>query len=196
MSEESLGDLATLSVGIARSRKSDAGGATEHPVVNVRDLEDGQVRSLGDLDRVALTERQEKVADRYRVQAGDVLVSCRGTVTKVGLVTEDTAGALVSSNIILIRPGERLDPRVLFCLLRSPLGRRSLEGIATGSTIKAINTKNLAKLTMPVASVEAQRAFGDLVALAEEQYWLGLEVARDRRLLAHSTVLARLNGEG
>lgn len=187
-----LGDVAELRIGLARVRSED--GPQRRAFLNVRDLDDGRTPPLGTLEEVVLTDRQAQTISRYEVRAGDLLLSCRGTVNKVALVAPETQGAIASANMMIIRP-TRIDSRLLFAYFFSPPVRAHLESMATGSTIKAINPRDVAALEISVPPEALQRQLGDIVEASEVQYRFGVAASHARRQLGHETALACLAPE-
>lgn len=165
------------------------------PVLNVGDLRDGRTPAVDELSAVSLSLEESRRIDRYAVREGDVVITSRGTVTKVALVGVETVGAFATSNLLIVRPKPSLDPRILYCYLQSRSGLHALESLTTGSTVKALSAKSLRGLRVPWMSFEQQRELGELVEVSEEQYHLGLAAARVRRELGLSVVLTCLGAE-
>jgi hypothetical protein len=84
-----------LFVGLPVSRYQAKPGevAIKEYVLSVGDLEDGRVPPRSELSTVSLRPGS---LDRFRVQAGDILVTCRGTVIKVARVPESGASLIAS----------------------------------------------------------------------------------------------------
>jgi len=70
---------------------------------------------------------------RSRVRPGDVLISIKGTIGRVGLVPPHYIGN-ISRDLARVRPLERISPAFLVHLLRSPLGQKTLELAQVGTT--------------------------------------------------------------
>lgn len=100
-------------------------------------------------------------ADHF-LREGDVVVTIRGNVGKVGIIPADvakpgpggwTAGS--SLTVLRARSDSRVDPAVLALLLRSPLGQELLSGISSGVAIPMITLRDLLRLELPVPGIKA-----------------------------------------
>ena len=169
---------------IPRHLADERAGATV-AVINVRDLSDGRLGPLGTLEvrRVARGQR----IDRYRVEAGDVVLTCRGTQLKIALVPEDMSGAVISSNLIAVRPGSQLVPWVLFAFLQGPQGQTALLRQSRSSNLGiALSPKSVGQIVVPVPPMEIQERIAALMRVAEENYVVARQAAEHRRLLARA----------
>lgn len=162
-------------------------------MINVRDLDDGRVASRDRLEVRSVA--RSFPADRYRVRAEDVLVTCRGTQLKVARVDDDTQGAVISSNLIIVRSGPDLLPPVLFGFLQSANGHAELRGRSRSSTLTlALSPIGVGRIEVPVPPLEVQRRIADLVQAAEENYAAALGAAKRRREVAHKIAIDLLTG--
>lgn len=190
-----LAQIAEVFLGLASLRHvaEDAGGATVVSVINVRDLDDGRVAPRDRLEVRAVAPGLP--ADRYRVRADDVLITCRGTQLKVAQVGEGVEGAVISSNLIAIRPGPDLLAPVLFAYFRSTSGRAALRGRNRSSNLTlALSPTSIGRIEVPVPPFEAQRRIADLVQAAEENYAAAVGAAEWRRKVAHEVAIKLLTG--
>ena len=109
-----LGDISEVFAGIGVSREETLERpGKKFPVIGVRDLQDGAVTAREELDTVGFPDLAR--AETYAVRTDDVLVTGRGTLLKFGLVGDETAGAIASGNVIVVRPGSRRDRRRAIC---------------------------------------------------------------------------------
>lgn len=190
-----LGDVSEVFVGMPLSRHPVAEGNVEAiPVINVRDLDDGRVIDPAHLE--VRTQPRGDTPDRYRVRAGDVVITCRGTQLKIARISIESNGMAISANLIAIRTGPELLPPVLFAYLNSPNGRAALMGRSRSSTLSlALSAKSIGRIRVPVPPMEAQRQIADLVGAAEDNYTLAIHAASRRRAIAHEVATRMLMGE-
>ena len=190
-----LGDLAEVFAGIGVSREDTLKRPGDKlPVIGVRDLQDGAVSAREALDTVGFSDPAR--ADTYAVRQSDVLVTGRGTQLKFGLVGEQTAGAIASGNIIVVRPGPRAIGGSLFAILSSEIFRPKIEVLRRGATtLLSLSPKDLAKLEINLPRLDEQRRIAALVSDAQNAYRTAIEAAEIRRALARRLVDARLFGE-
>lgn len=188
-----LGEAAEVFAGIGVSREE----TVEHPgdklpVIGVRDLQDGAVAPRGALDTVGFPTR----AETYAVRPDDVLVTGRGTLLKFGLVGDETAGAIASGNIIVVRPNPGVMGGALFAILSSDVFRPKIEVLRRGATtLLSLSPKDLAKLEIHLPPIDEQERVAALVKEAQIAYRTALEAAEVRRALARRLIDARLFGD-
>jgi restriction endonuclease S subunit len=166
-------------------------------VLSVGDIEDGQIAPSNRLPKVNLRAGN---FDRFRVQPGDVLVSCRGTVLKAAPVFDGAQDLFTSSNIITIRIMRSLvAPQIILSLLRSSAWREVLESRTRSSTgLMQLTIKDLEDLPVPMPPHDIQAKLVDLIDTGERTYRIALEAATARRALGETlidhTLLGRTQG--
>ena len=187
-----LGDISQVFAGIGVSREETvARPGTKLPVIGVRDLHDGTVTARPALDTVGFPDAAR--AETYSVQADDVLLTGRGTLLKFGLVGSETAGAIASGNVIVVRPGRAASGGALFAILSSEVFRPKIEVLRRGATtLLSLSPKDLAKLEINLPPLDEQRRIAALVRDAQTAYRTAVEAAEIRRALARRLVDARL----
>ena len=92
-------------------------------------------------------------------------VGSNGITAEAGRLVMPVAGHLMpvaaTSSIALVRTHERLEPRFLAVLLRSPVYRKWLSGHARGTTIQHLPIRTLRKLPVPVPALKVQHTVLD-----------------------------------
>jgi type I restriction enzyme, S subunit len=120
---------------------------------------------LSNLKRVRpeFHSRQKKSA----LKSGDVVVSrVISDEINAAAIPPELNGANCG-NIIVIRPGVRLEPRYLVHLISSPTSQRELLGRQVGSAQAVVNTRVLKTWQIPVISIEKQRRIAEVLDRAE-----------------------------
>lgn len=195
MTKKPLSELVEILTGLPLRRQQDEAADTPlYPVIRLGDLANNGV--LNDplaLDSMRLAGGTK--LSRYRVQEGDVLLTCRGTVTNAALVGEKVAGAVVSANILILRPTGELSSGALFGWLQTPRVQHTLEAQSRGSAVLVISKTDLAELRVPVPSAEAQEHASSLVKLMAANDAALQEIAELRRQVGRMT-LAQIFGQG
>ena len=109
------------------------------------------------------------------LREGDIVVTIRGSVGKVGVIPSDVAkpgpgGWTAGSSLAVLRtkPDAFVDPAVLVLLLRSPLGQELLSGISSGVAIPMITLRELLRLEVPVPLPNASRRAEEILGHEEE----------------------------
>lgn len=163
VTQKPLSELVEILTGLPlRRQQADNADATEYPVIRLKNLTDNWVLNDAEaLDRMRL-EGGAKLM-RYRVQEGDVLVTSRGTVTNAAMVGKDVEGAIVSANILILRPTGGLSSGALLAWLQTPRVQHDLQAHSRGSTVLVVSRADIGKLMVPVLSEEAQAHAGSLV---------------------------------
>lgn len=189
-----LGDIARLFAGVGISREEKSEEADDRlPVIGVRDLQDGTVADMDKLDRAGFSSRPK--AEAYAVHGGDVLITGRGTLLKFGLVGPETAGAIASGNVIVVRPGPEATGGALFAILSSDVFRPRIELLRRGATtLLSLSPKDLAKLEIDLPALDEQQHIAALVIDTQTAYRTAIEAAEIRRALARRLIDARLFG--
>jgi hypothetical protein len=187
-----LATLGKVFAGLPVYRLKSLPGTTV-PLLNVKDVEHAD-DSLWQLPLVTVPDLGR--VGRYRLTTNDVVITARGTSLKCTIIPEWWQGAILSSNLIAVRLGERLHPELLLVFLQSAAGRQAIERRLTGSNLLALTPRSLGEVEVPVPPAAEQEMLAELVALARTQYQEALFIAEKRRQLAHRIVFERLRGSG
>jgi len=120
---------------------------------------------LNDIKRV--TPEFHSKQKKSTLKAGDVLVTrVVSDELKAAIVPPELAGGNCG-NIIVVRPGKRLDPNYLMHLLSAPDSQKTLLGRQVGSAQSVINTAVLKSWQIPVLDLEEQRRIAAILDQAE-----------------------------
>lgn len=133
------------------------------PVLAIRDL-------LGDFTSgIHRTARSIDAAyPRSRVKAGDVLVSIKGTIGRVGVVPPHYEGN-ISRDIGLLRPNESIRSGFMVHLLRSPIGQMTLSLAQVGTTRAELSIAPLKKLMFAIPPIAEQGRIEAVLATCDEK---------------------------
>ena len=124
-------------------------------LLRVADLNHRDARSAS----LFLTKKgSARVRPKHRLRAGDVLLTTSGTIGKLGVVSKPagTVGAVAAKSLVVMRPGERISPQFLKCLLTSDVYQEWFRGHARGATIQHLSVRTLRHLPVPVPEVPIQ----------------------------------------
>lgn len=133
------------------------------PVLAIRDL-------LGDYQTgIHRTARHiDAKYPRSRVKPGDVLLSIKGTIGRVGVVPEHFTGN-ISRDIGLLRPNNLVKSSYLSLLLRSNLGQQLLADTQVGTTRAELSIAPLKRLRIPLPPMEEQISIAERVGSLDER---------------------------
>lgn len=87
---------------------------------------------------------------RVRLQAGDIVMSVRGTMGKIGIARDIHVGAVITANLIRLAPNiEKIHPEFLKYALISERFLDALNKASPQTTIKTITAPELKSLRLP-----------------------------------------------
>jgi type I restriction enzyme M protein len=190
-----LDDVAEVFAGLAVARKTAEGGI-EAAIIGVADLDGtGGVAALPDLERILL--QPGRYLDSYRVRAGDILLTARGTQLKVALVDAATEGAIVSANLLCIRPRpDRIRPGALAAWLLTAAGQGALTGRFHSTTgLLALTTPVVRGLPIPVPPLDVQALVAALFDATRSGYIAARRAADARRALGLAAITTLFSSE-
>ena len=107
---------------------------------------------------------------RYQLEAGDILLTCRGTSNKVVLFPETEHVVIASANIIVLRIKEKIAPQYLKIFLDSPVGQLLIKSFQRGTTIMNINPNDIGEMEIPLLSMESQQILAQQYLAEQERY--------------------------
>ncbi len=159
-----LGDSASVRSGLVLSRKlAREPSGIRYPLLNLRSIRpDGHI----DPEQLDFYDASERLSQEYLTQAGDVIVRLSSPYTAV-LIDSSTAGAVVSSNFVIIRcDGSEILPEYLFWLLNRPEVKRQIYENTGSNMLGAIKAKYFTEFEMVPLPVADQRQIAGLNLLA------------------------------
>ena len=174
-----LGDVATVRCGLVLSRKqSPTPTNARYHLLNLRSIiADGCVE-MAMLDEYYAVE---SLSSEYLSQVGDVIVRLTAPYTAI-LVDDETAGMVVSSNFVIIRPNPRqLISGYLAWLLNTRKAKRVIFENTSSNMLGAINPKYFACMEVALPSIDRQSAIADLNALALKEGRLLRRLADEKK---------------
>lgn len=113
------------------------------PVIKVKNISGGRVLLDNLLKTTPEIHAQYK---RAEVQAGDLLLTIRGTTGRVAIVPTSLTGANITQDTARIRVSSNDDPLYVFYALQSPMTQRQIELNTVGQAVKGINIAEVRKL--------------------------------------------------
>ena len=123
----------------------------------------------------------ESLSSEYLSQVGDVIVRLTAPYTAI-LVDDETAGMVVSSNFVIIRPNPRmLLSGYLAWLLNTRKTRHVIFENTSSNVLGAINPRYFASMEVVLPSIDRQFAIADLNALALKEGRLLRRLADERK---------------
>ncbi|CAK0755737.1 type I restriction enzyme, S subunit [Gammaproteobacteria bacterium] len=153
--------------GIYKTKEFHGRGAR---VVNMGELFSFDFISGQEMKRVELTPDEE---NKTGLVDGDLLFARRSLVLegagKCALVVNPPDTMTFESSIIRARPNRRVaEPRFLFYLFASPLGRAIIASIATRTAVSGIRGSDLSQVGLPLPPLSVQRRIAGILSAYDE----------------------------
>lgn len=134
--------------------------------INVKDIQNEHIlyETAENVDEARLIGKPQ-----FRIRENDILLTSKGTVIKLAIAGEPQMVSYISGNITILRVNRQIyHPYVLYDYLQSEEGRRALESIQSGTTIRILNNANLKKLDIPAYPMDVMEKIGEKL----RQNWL------------------------
>lgn len=126
-------------------------------VLNISNIENGEIDYSG-LDTI---EEEERKIKRYELINGDVVLACRGTAIKSAVFKQQPKTMIVSANLIVIRPKEKVLSEYIKIFLESPIGIALIKSFQRGTTIMNINHTDIMEMEIPILPMSEQQEMID-----------------------------------
>lgn len=183
-----VNDVAHSFSGVIQSRLSVHPGSPPLKLINIKDIQGGEIAAPDLLDSV-----EAVVPPQQRLQMGDLLVSIRGTLLKMAIVTEAHEGALATSNLAVLRPKlGKILPEVLQAVLQGESVDTQLRMQASGTTIKGLQLAAIRAVRFINLPMLKQRQIAELVRVSEAQRRAAIRVADERLDIARAVIASHL----
>ena len=149
-----------------------------HYFLNVKSIQDDGI--VYDEDE-RIRDKKVNWYGKYDIQAGDIIMTTKGTTTKAVIVSGDFQPAFISNNLTIIRlKKEKYNPYVLLKYLKSEIGRLVLERVTTGAGVKVINASKLGNVEIPNYDLEKCLKIGERIKTSVIEYRQSIEAARKK----------------
>lgn len=136
------------------------------PLINPVNLVNGEIEV--DAAKTVADDALERL-QRYRLNAGDVLVARRGEIGRCAPVSSEAVGWLCGTGCFVIRANNNADPRYLAWLVRAGPNHDTLIRASSRATMPSISNKDLAKLEIALPSLSQQHKVVERIDAAAEQ---------------------------
>ncbi|MGP1609402.1 MAG: N-6 DNA methylase, partial [Burkholderiales bacterium] len=158
MSISHLSDCAQIFAGRsinARDLADEPEGERPVSYIRIKDLQKGAAsKGSGWVNANALPGIEPK----WRVLAGDVLLSKSGTIGKAGVVRNGAVGGVAANGLYVVRVDQgQLDPNFLIAYLASAACQNWLAAQSRGSVIQHLNRSVLDQLPVPLPPLHLQQ---------------------------------------
>ncbi|PLX85600.1 MAG: hypothetical protein C0617_03640 [Desulfuromonas sp.] len=125
------------------------------PYIRIKDIHRGQAAKGSSWLKADFAQ---EIDPKWKLKAGDVLVSKSGTIGKVGMVRNGAVGAIAASGLFILRPDPgKIDPYYLSAYLNSAECRAWLESKTRGAVINHLSKKVVDELLVPLPPLQIQK---------------------------------------
>lgn len=115
------------------------------PVIKVKDIGQGSVRTTGLLKTSPVIDAKYK---RSRLSGGDILLSIRGTIGRLGLVPKELTGANITQDTARIRISCIETRNYVYQALQSDDLQTQIRDHIVGQAVKGINIRDVKRLKL------------------------------------------------
>lgn len=189
-----LGEIAEIMRGAQITKEEEQIYSVQptHYWLNIRNLEEGGISfEESSMIRAKSPDWERK----FGIQEDDIIMTSKGSVLKICIVTPDMPRAFLCGNLTRIRVDQsKYSPYVLYEFLNSEEGRTVLDSIQTGTTIKVFNNTNLSRLRVPdyKNARELQQQFKRIY----QEYRIAVQEAESRFETKRQELLSELRRYG
>ncbi|WP_418038780.1 N-6 DNA methylase [Paenibacillus xylanilyticus] len=145
-------------------------------VLNISNLENGEVV----LDQLETIQEEERKVRRYEVLSGDLVMTCRGTQTKLAVFPGHSQMVIASANIIVIRFREQVDSMYAKMFLESPVGLALIQSFQRGTTVMNLNPADVGEIEIPLWPMERQLSMSQQYREEKKLYMDTIQAATKR----------------
>ena len=131
-------------------------------ILNISNIDNGEI----DYTNMDSIEEDERKIKRYELDAGDVVLSCRGTAIKSAVFKKQDRTIIASANLIVIRPKETIVGDYIKIFFESPIGTAIIKSFQRGTTIMNINHLDIMEMEIPLLALEQQH---ELIKIYNEE---------------------------
>ena len=124
------------------------------PYVKVMNIRGGRI----ELDRIRRTTPEIHAAyRRSALKSGDLLLTIRGTVGRLGFVPPDLDGGNITQDSVRIAVLPGIEPRFVYWFLQSPAAQEYFRANQKGVAVRGINVGDVRPMEIPIPPLEEQR---------------------------------------
>jgi type I restriction enzyme S subunit len=128
------------------------------PVLYVQDISPGKFDKISASHITSLKAAQLSFCN---VRNNDVLVAKVGSPPCDACIYQLNHNAIVTQDVIRIRPTANMDCQYLSSILNAPFGRKEIKKISIEGTRERVSLTDFKKLSIPVAGYQEQKAIGE-----------------------------------
>ncbi|MBN1873729.1 MAG: hypothetical protein JXA33_05830 [Anaerolineae bacterium] len=133
-------------------------------------LQGSHLPQMQPYDLKYISRTKQEGLERWLICKDWILVTCSGTIGRVGLVSSIQNGWAASQHLLRIVPDiEKGHPGYITAFLSSPYGQNQLTAKIYGAVVDELTAEDTESMWIPQAPLNLQRAIGEKVVLAYEK---------------------------
>jgi restriction endonuclease S subunit len=187
MPTSKLKDIADIQLGLVLARKeADEDSPHRYTRLTLKSLgEDGEMNPAKNENFTS----SEELNPAFLTQTGTILMKLFAPLNPV-LITEETTGYVIPSQIAIITAREAALPEYLYLYLSLEATATQLLSQMTGTVLRALTLKTLSEFEIALPPMKKQQSICNLHKLYRKKYKLQDELIARERLLMQSIVSA------
>ena len=116
-----------------------------------------------------LSRSNTKNIEKWAIHKSQVLVTCSGTIGRIGIVTDKTNGWTATQHILRITANEEINPGYIAAFLMSPYGQCQLRSKEYGAVVNELTESDTASIMIPCPPKSIQDKIGNKIIEAFEK---------------------------
>ena len=139
----------------------------EVPFVSASDLSNNSLSNASTYQKKITKSAYEKLRSG-KVVKEDILLCLRGSLGKLGVVSDDMTAAIASS-LVILRPHNQTNSKFLFQWLKSPDFQQTLASFDNGSVQGNLSVKSISIIAVPDFSPNDQKAIAHILGALDDK---------------------------
>lgn len=132
-------------------------------------LQGSHLPQLKPYDLKYLSRSRQKNLAQWIIREGWILITCSGTIGRIGLVSSSQDGWAASQHLLRIVPeDEKGYPGYIAAFLTTPYGQHQLSAKIYGAVVDELTAEDARNIWIPNAPKELQAKISDMVVIAYE----------------------------
>ena len=132
-------------------------------------LQGSHLPQMHPIDIKYLSKSQQKGLDRWIIRKGWVLVTCSGTIGRVGMVSSYQDNWAASQHLLRIVPDlGKSNPGYIAAFLMTPYAQHQITAKIYGGVVDELTAEDMGVILVPEADRKTQDEIGNLVTMAFE----------------------------
>ena len=162
------------------------------PYIRVGDIKNGRIDLVG---AMKIPIKSEDINKDVALQVGDVLFTRKGSYGNAAVVREAQKLAIISSEIMLLRPlNASILPDYLALYLNSQAGFQQVQSWVHGVAFYSIAQPDLGKIKIVLPPLEMQEQLTALAKQSEQAYYKSIELLEQAKAQVEEMILSGGHG--